>query len=142
MIVSPIFYMGNKKKLINKGLTDLFPKDINKFVDLFAGSGVISMNIKANEYFVNDYDTYLFSLYNMFKSFTSDHIIMIINKYIDEFGLARERTKRNEFLDINKIKQYKIAYTNIRDDYNHRDKNIFKFYTLMFYAFSQQIRFN
>jgi len=31
-IKSPIFYMGNKKKLINKGLIELFPKNINTFV--------------------------------------------------------------------------------------------------------------
>ena len=49
-IISPIFYMGNKKKLIMKGLIDLFPKDINMFVDLFSGSAVVSMNVKANIY--------------------------------------------------------------------------------------------
>ena len=31
MIYSPIFYTGNKTKLIKKGLIDLFPKNINKF---------------------------------------------------------------------------------------------------------------
>lgn len=36
-IISPIFYMGNKKKLINKGLTDYFPDNIRVFVDVFAG---------------------------------------------------------------------------------------------------------
>ena len=34
MIISPIFYMGNKKKLIKKGLIELFPKNINKFSTL------------------------------------------------------------------------------------------------------------
>ena len=38
MIISPIFYMGNKKKLIEKGLIDLFPNDIDTFVDLFGRS--------------------------------------------------------------------------------------------------------
>lgn len=47
VIVSPIFYMGNKRRLIKKGLIDLFPKDINTFVDVFAGSAVVSMNTQA-----------------------------------------------------------------------------------------------
>ena len=66
--ISPIFYMGNKKKLISKGLIDLFPKDINLFVDLFGGSGVVSMNIDAKKYIVNDFDSNLFALYELFKS--------------------------------------------------------------------------
>lgn len=40
--------MGNKKRLINKGLIKMFPNNINTFVDLFAGSGIVSMNTRAN----------------------------------------------------------------------------------------------
>ena len=53
---SPIFYMGNKERLIKKGLIDLFPTNINNFIDLFCGSGVVSMNVKANRYLLNDYN--------------------------------------------------------------------------------------
>ena len=35
---SPIFYMGNKFKLM-KDLKELFPKECDTFVDLFGGSG-------------------------------------------------------------------------------------------------------
>ena len=42
--------MGNKKKLINKGLVELFPSNINMFIDLFAGSSIVSMNVVANKY--------------------------------------------------------------------------------------------
>lgn len=43
---SPIFYMGSKRKLINKGMIELFPNDINRFIDLFSGSGIVSMNVR------------------------------------------------------------------------------------------------
>lgn len=43
---SPIFYMGNKYKLL-KQLIPLFPKECNTFLDLFGGSGVVSMNYKG-----------------------------------------------------------------------------------------------
>lgn len=65
MIISPIFYMGNKKKLIQKGLIDLFPKNIDCFIDVFAGSSVVSMNVKANQYFVNDNNKNLNKLYEL-----------------------------------------------------------------------------
>lgn len=40
---SPIFYMGNKHKLL-KQIIPLFPDECDTFVDLFGGSGVVSMN--------------------------------------------------------------------------------------------------
>ena len=135
--------MGNKKKLINKGLIDLFPKNINTFYDLFAGSAIVSMNVEANKYFVNDIDYHLYELYAMFKVFSDDVIIRHIEDRIDEYGLARERTKRNEYKDKEKIEQYKAAYMKLRTEYNkYQGANVLDFYTLMFYSFSQQFRFN
>ena len=141
MKISPIFYMGNKKKLINKGLIELFPKNISMFVDLFAGSSVVSMNTEASKYIINDIDTNLIDLYNMFKSTEADTIIEHIESRIEEYGLARERTKRNEFKDKEKIERYKKAYMSLRSNYN-KNKTVLDFYTLMFYSFSQQFRFN
>lgn len=142
-VISPIFYMGNKKKLIKKDLIDLFPKNINTFVDLFAGSGIVSMNVMADKYFINDIDPHLIELYNMFRKYSADTIIEHIENRIHEFGLAKERTKRNEFKDKGKIEQYKNAYMKLRKEYNEqKDKSVLDFYTLMFYSFSQQFRFN
>ena len=141
MKISPIFYMGNKKKLIKKGLIELFPNDINTMVDLFAGSSIVSMNTLANKYIISDIDTNLVNLYKLFKDKDSDTIINHIDNRINEYGLARERTKRNEFKDKEKIELYKQAYMNYRKHYNE-NKNVLDFYTLMFYSFSQQFRFN
>lgn len=140
-IISPIFYMGNKKKLINKGLINLFPKNINILVDLFAGSGVVSMNTNANKYVINDIDSNLYDLYKMFKNNDSKTIISHIENRIDEYNLAKERTSHKVFED-NRVEQYKAAYKKFRDFYNSSDRFILDFYTLMFYSFSQQFRFN
>ena len=141
MIISPIFYMGNKKKLVKKGLVELFPQSIDTFVELFAGSAVVSINTKANKYIINDLDNNLISLYNLLKFTSSEEIIKHIKSRIETYGLAKERTKRNEFKDKQKIEQYKKAYMTFRKDYNS-NKNVLDFYTLMFYSFSQQFRFN
>ena len=138
--ISPIFYMGNKKKLINKGLLDLFPTDINMFIDLFGGSGIVSMNVNANKYILNDADSNLFNLYRLFKENEYDEIINHILKRIEEYGLAKERTSHKVF-DDNRVENYKKAYSKFRECYNN-NKNNFDFYTLMFYSFSQQFRFN
>lgn len=41
--------MGNKFKLLPQMLP-YFPKNINRFYDLFGGSATVSLNVKANEY--------------------------------------------------------------------------------------------
>lgn len=142
MIISPIFYMGNKKKLINKGLIDLFPSSIGRFIDLFAGSAIVSINTIANEYLLNDIDEHLIQLYQIFTNKPED-IIQHINKRIDEFGLAKERTSHIELNEENKtkIERYKNSYINFRNYYNET-KYPLDLYTLMFYSFSQQFRFN
>lgn len=140
--ISPIFYMGNKKKLVKKGLIELFPQEINTMVDLFGGSGVVSMNTKANMYYIGDKDDNLVSLYNLFKYKDSDTIINHIWARVEEFGLSKERTRRCDFIGREGIvEKYKKAYMNFRKFYNG-NKNILDFYTLMFYSFSQQFRFN
>lgn len=139
--ISPIFYMGNKKKLIKKGLVNLFPEKIDSFVDVFAGSGVVSMNVTANNYIINDTDTHLFQLYHLFKDCSADMILSCIEYNIEKYHLPKERTKRNQYSDKAKIEEYKRAYNNLRDVYN-TERNIFDFYTLMFFSFSQQFRFN
>ena len=99
LVISPIFYMGNKKKLIKKGLIELFPNNIDTIIELFGGSSIVSMNSTANNYFISDIDCNLVSLYKLFKYQNSDLIIGHIKNRVDEYGLAKERTKRNEFKD-------------------------------------------
>ena len=42
-IKSPINYIGNKYKLISQ-IEPLFPRKINKFIDVFGGSGTVLIN--------------------------------------------------------------------------------------------------
>lgn len=134
--------MGNKKKLISKGLINLFPQNINTFIDLFAGSAVVSINTNAKKFLINDNDVHLYNLYSMFREFSADTIIRHIESKIEEYGLSRERTGHKVF-DDNRVERYKAAYVKFRDVYNKSDKsNTLDFYTLMFYCFSQQFRFN
>lgn len=141
MKISPIFYMGNKRRLIKRGLIDLFPEDINVLVEPFGGTGIISMNTTANKYLINDSNKFLYDLYSLFRTTDAETIINHIEKRIEEFNLPRERTKRNTFGDKEKIEQYKKAYMTFRK-YCNENKNILDYYVLMFFAFSQQPRFN
>ena len=50
---SPLFYMGDKFKLLDQ-LKNKFPKNINDFIEPFTGGGSVFLNIKANNYYLNE----------------------------------------------------------------------------------------
>lgn len=137
IVISPIFYMGNKRKLINKGLIDLFPKNIEIFADVFGGSGIISMNTKASKYILNDLDTNVFNFYSLFKHKNANEIVDRIKDNLNKFDLPRIGTKQN----TPEASKYKERYVALRK-YANTTKNIIDLYSCMFYAFSQQMRFN
>ncbi|EAJ2845998.1 Dam family site-specific DNA-(adenine-N6)-methyltransferase [Campylobacter coli] len=138
--ISPILYMGNKSRLIRRGLTNLFPNNINRFIDAFAGSATVSMNIKANKYIINDIDETLHSYYAIFSKMDKKAISGHIKQRILEFELPTKTTIRC-FSDNKEVEKYKKAYHNFRDFYNS-NKTPLDLYTLMFFAFSQQFRVN
>lgn len=138
---SPIFYMGSKRKLISKGLTDYFPKNIKRFYDLFSGGLSVTLNTKAEKYIINDINGFLFTLYAMFKDNSAEDIISKVKHYIDLYDLPKERTKRNEYKNAGKIEEYKENYKKARDYFN-KTRDTFGFYCLTFFSFSQQFRFN
>lgn len=139
-IQSPILYMGNKYRLIRRGLVNLFPSNIKKFVDVFSGSAVVSMNTKAESYYLNDNDEILIQFYNLLNAYAPKDLISHIKLRIMQFDLPTKAIKRS-FIDKNVLTQQKIAYSKFRDFYNQR-KNILDLYVLMFFAFSQQFRVN
>lgn len=53
MYKSPMNYLGNKYKLLEQ-ILPLFPKNIDTFVDLFAGGLDVSLNTIAKNYIIND----------------------------------------------------------------------------------------
>ena len=64
---SPLFYMGDKFKLLDQ-LKNKFPKNINNFIEPFTGGGSVFLNIKANNYYLNDRDKHLIGIHNLFHN--------------------------------------------------------------------------
>ena len=63
IIKSPIFYMGNKYELLPNLLT-YFPKKetVSEFIDLFGGSGVVSLNVPYDNVRYNELNENIFEL--------------------------------------------------------------------------------
>ena len=142
VIKSPIFYMGNKERLIKKGLIDLFPKDINKFIDCFCGSGVVSMNVKANYYVLNDYNKTITDLLKYFKDNDAEDIIQAMQKTIEKHQLLKGFNKNDVSVSEEYKKLAKDNYNKFRDHYNGIDNSLLNLYILSYYCNTNNIRFN
>lgn len=136
--------MGNKHKLIKKGLIELFPKNIYNFYDLFGGSGVVSLNVNSEHYTLNDFDKNLYDIYMFFKknnlnyNEVNNKILNIIKEYdLPLFSTDSRRANINKEIR----EKYKIKYFKLREDYN-KNKDIYKLLTLQYYAMSRTMRFN
>lgn len=124
-IKSPLNYTGGKYKLLNS-LFDIFPSNINTFVDLFAGGFNVGINVNANKIICNDQINYLIELYEFLEKSNTEDVINKIHEIINEFQLSKTNTD---------------GYNALRERYNE-NKNILDFLVLTFYAFNHQIRFN
>lgn len=124
-IKSPLNYTGGKYKLL-KDIIPLFPKNINTFVDLFAGGFNVGININANNIICNDHITYLIELYKFMKDTNTETILESIKLRIKEYNLSEQNVE---------------GYNSLRAYYNNQ-KNILDLFVLVCYAFNHQIRFN
>lgn len=124
-IKSPLNYIGGKYKLLPQ-IIPLFPDKINTFVDLFSGGANVGINVKANRYYFNDMNYRINELFRFFNKHTSNELVTMINKRINEYGLSK--TNKN-------------AYLKLRRDYN-KQPNPLDLYVLVSYSYNYQFRFN
>lgn len=131
-IKSPLNYTGGKFKLLPQ-LLELFPKDINIFVDLFGGGGNVAVNVEAKHIIYNDFLEQVPEMLQAFRSYGAEKCLEQIDGYIAEYGLTKEN---------------KEGYLALRERYNDTFNLEFvgadplMLYTLICYAFNNQIRFN
>ena len=126
-IKSPLNYTGGKFKLLPQ-LLDLFPKDINTFVDLFGGGGNVAVNVEAKHIIYNDIVWHIPEMLQAFRSYGAEKSLEQIDSYIAEYELTKEN---------------KEGYLALRERYNSSNPmDPIMLYTLICYAFNWQIRFN
>lgn len=125
MYKSPMNYLGNKYKLLEQ-ILPLFPKDIDTFVDLFAGGLDVSLNTTAKEYIVNDSCVPVIDFYKRIQGLSGTELDSIIKFFCNKYSLNKE----NE-----------VGYKQLRNIYN-KTKEPLLLYVLICYSFNNHIRFN
>lgn len=125
-VKSPLNYTGGKYKLLPQ-LLELFPKQVNTFVDLFAGGGNVSVNVKAEKVVFNDLMWQVPEMLQEFKKIGVEESLRKIDGYINSYDLSKEN---------------KEGYLALRELYNKGKSDPLMLYTLICYSFNNQIRFN
>ena len=104
----------------------LFPEKICTFVDLFGGGFNVGINVEAEYIIYNDNIVPLGNLLVELYEAPLESSLEEIDYYINKYSLSKENQK---------------GYLELREDYNEKPKSLM-FYTLICYAFNNQIRFN
>ena len=148
---SPLFYVGDKYKLMPQ-LLDLFPNNIETFIDVFAGGGSVSLNTPAKKYIINDNNLYIISLHRFLMSYHSDFDSFreYMYKLINKFKLSCSEVGINDdIIELKKIhkktyfsKYNKSGYLQLRDCFNINKEKTEYLYLLLIYGFNHMIRFN
>ena len=127
-IKSPLNYVGGKFKLLNE-LLPLFPeeKKVNTFVDLFGGGLNVGVNAACSKVIYNDSESHVTDLLKHLHKTDVNEAVAAIDTLIEKFDLSKTNAE---------------GYNALRDYYNQDSSDPMVFYTLVCYAFNNQIRYN
>lgn len=147
---SPFFYVGDKFKLLPQ-LKENFPKDIDRFIEPFCGGGSVFLNVDANEYLLNDIDTYMIRLHEFLVSYSDcqGDFWNVLESDIEKYGLSATymgkdvpQELRKKFVKTYFAKYNKEAYMKLRADFNENKTDMMLLYMLLIYGFNRMLRFN
>lgn len=151
LIRSPLFYVGDKYKLLNE-ILPYFPKDIDRFIEPFTGGGSVFLNVEAKKYLLNDIDKNVCQLHKFLikHSNKTNTFFKKVEQIIFEYNLSRsfkEDIVPAELKLIYKKTYYakfnQDSFNKLKSDFNNSEKdNLYKFYVLLIYGFNRMIRFN
>ena len=148
---SPLFYVGDKYKLVREIKTH-FPTTINRFIEPFVGGGSVFLNINANEYLLNDIDSYVIDIHKFLSSYIDkeEDFFNLIFSIIEKYNLSFSYKK--DIVPLELKQQYKKTYfaqfnkqnfNQLKADYNNsKERNVAKLYVLLIYGFNRMLRFN
>ena len=152
-VKSPLNYTGNKLRILDQILPH-FPNQ-GVMVDLFSGGATVGINTDFEHVIFIDSDPRVINLLEVISQVDTNQIVKEIEKLIGFYKLSYSAKHTYSFYTRNLIdnrnnglKKYNSeGYYELRKDYNSlKNKNTIKanimLYTLMIYAFNNDIRFN
>lgn len=149
LIYSPLNYTGGKGKLLPQ-ILPYFPSEIHQFVDVFCGGATVGMNNPSQTLVLNDVLSPVIRFYQWLAQTPEEEVFRQIERIIEEFGLSQSSIYGYVYYGCESssgLAAYnKSKFLNLRETFNEQlnqgDFSPAHFYTLLIYAFNNQIRFN
>ena len=148
---SPLFYVGDKYKLIREIKTH-FPKNVNRLIEPFVGGGSVFMNVDANGFLLNDIDRYVIEIHRMLCTYLgqTDRFFNDFSAVVQQYGLSMSYIGNTAPDDLKRrfpktyyAKFNKAAYDRLKADFNAGGRqDIMQLYVLLIYGFNRMLRFN
>lgn len=148
---SPLFYVGDKYKLIEE-IRSYFPHFINRLIEPFVGGGSVMMNVSAKSYLLNDINSYVIGLHKMLASYVGreedfyNELYTLIDKYKLSLSLHVDvipSELKRAFPKTYYAKYNKESYQSLKQDFIAEEQCDFhKLYLLLIYGFNHMLRFN
>lgn len=148
---SPLFYVGDKRKLI-KEIKTYFPQKISRFIEPFVGGGSVFMNTNAEEYLLNDINSDVISLHKMLCAYATKRdkffkdFISIVCQYNLSCSYKEDSVPDNlkrQFPKTYFAEYNRDGYNRLKEYYNNTDeRNPLALYVLLIYGFNRILRFN
>lgn len=148
---SPLFYVGDKYKLIREIKTH-FPDNIGRLIEPFVGGGSVFMNVEAEEYLLNDLDRFVIAIHKMLNGYIGrlDDFYNEFVEIVDRYGLSLSyranvvpEELKKAFPKTYYAKYNKEGYNRMKADFNQGGQvDIQMLYVLLIYGFNRMLRFN
>ena len=148
---SPLFYVGDKYKLIGE-IRSWFPPHIGRLIEPFVGGGSVMMNVCADSYLLNDIDSYVISLHRWLCLYAGrkETLLAELFNIIDTYGLSLSLRQDDVPVELKTAfpKTYfarfnKDAYSRMKQDFiDGGQTDMHLLYLLLIYGFNRMLRFN
>lgn len=148
---SPLFYVGDKYKLIREIKTH-FPMNIGRLIEPFVGGGSVFINVDADEYLLNDINPSVIAIHQMLNRYIGriDDFYREFVDIVDRYGLSLSYRANVVPDELKKTypktyyaKYNKEGYNRMKKDFNAgKQSDTLVLYALLIYGFNRMLRFN
>lgn len=125
-------HLGNKFRIIEDLLRNFPKKSIDYFVEVFAGSGIVSLNYQSpKKIYLNDNDIWLTKILDYLINNDANVVVKRVEQIIKKYNLPNNKPKA----------KYLNEYNELKKSFN-KTKRVDELLVLILFGFNQQIRFN